>query len=70
MGLSGAYNDPVPEEAGISIIKYAFSKGVTFFDTADVYGASGANEILVGKVQTTSFFVVAIEILSHILLSV
>ncbi|KAF5454654.1 hypothetical protein F2P56_024302 [Juglans regia] len=48
MGLSGIYNDPVPEEVGISIIKYAFTKGITFFDTADVYGAN-ANEVLVGK---------------------
>ncbi|KAF5454659.1 hypothetical protein F2P56_024307 [Juglans regia] len=50
MGLSGIYNDPVPEEVGISIIKYAFTKGITFFDTADVYGAN-ANEVLVGKVN-------------------
>ncbi|XLT23559.1 hypothetical protein HN873_054851 [Arachis hypogaea] len=48
MGLTGVYNDPVPEEVGISIIKYAFSKGITFFDTADFYGAH-ANEVLVGK---------------------
>ncbi|KAB1227464.1 putative aldo-keto reductase 1 [Morella rubra] len=48
MGLSGIYNDPVPEEVGISIIKDSFSKGITFFDTADVYGAN-ANEVLVGK---------------------
>ncbi|GMY20950.1 probable aldo-keto reductase 1 [Fagus crenata] len=48
MGLSGVYNDPVQEEVGISIIKHAFSKGITFFDTADVYGAN-ANEVLVGK---------------------
>ncbi|KAE8010043.1 hypothetical protein FH972_006441 [Carpinus fangiana] len=48
MGLTGIYNDPVPEEVGISIIKHAFSKGITFFDTADVYGAN-ANEVLVGK---------------------
>ncbi|ESW19183.1 hypothetical protein PHAVU_006G103300 [Phaseolus vulgaris] len=48
MGLTGAYNDPLPEEDGISIINYAFSKGITFFDTADVYGAN-ANELLVGK---------------------
>ncbi|KAG6703116.1 hypothetical protein I3842_07G067800 [Carya illinoinensis] len=48
MGLSGIYNDPVPEEVVISIIKYAFTKGITFFDTADVYGAN-ANEVLVGK---------------------
>lgn len=48
MGLSGVYNSPVSEEDGIAIIKDAYSKGVTFFDTADVYGAS-ANEVLVGK---------------------
>ncbi|KAL5136105.1 putative aldo-keto reductase 1 [Glycine soja] len=48
LGLTGAYNEPLPEQDGISIIKYAFSKGITFFDTADVYGA-GANEILLGK---------------------
>ncbi|QCD77647.1 probable aldo-keto reductase 1 [Vigna unguiculata] len=48
MGLTGVYNDPVPEEVGISIIKYAFSKGITFFDTSDFYGPH-ANEVLVGK---------------------
>ncbi|XP_047151431.1 probable aldo-keto reductase 1 [Vigna umbellata] len=48
IGLTGVYNDPVPEEVGISIIKYAFSKGITFFDTSDVYGPR-INEVLVGK---------------------
>ncbi|XP_058085793.1 probable aldo-keto reductase 1 isoform X3 [Magnolia sinica] len=48
VGLTGAYNAPLSEEDGISIIKDAFSKGITFFDTANSYGA-GANEILVGK---------------------
>lgn len=48
MGLTGVYNSPVSEEDGINIIKYAFSKGITFFDTADMYG-SHSNEILVGK---------------------
>ncbi|KAJ0079129.1 hypothetical protein Patl1_23323 [Pistacia atlantica] len=48
MGLSGIYNDPVPEEVGISIIKHAFDRGITFFDTSDVYGPH-TNEILVGK---------------------
>lgn len=52
MGLSGIYNDPIPEEVGISIIKDSFSKGITFFDTADVYGAN-ANEVLVGKVNAS-----------------
>lgn len=49
MGLSGSYNAPVSEEDGIAILKYAFSKGVTFYDTSDLYGVDHANEILVGK---------------------
>ncbi|BFG37727.1 hypothetical protein CerSpe_240010 [Prunus speciosa] len=35
MGLTGVYNSPVTDDDGISIIKYAFSKGITFFDTSD-----------------------------------
>ncbi|PON73857.1 Aldo/keto reductase/potassium channel subunit beta [Parasponia andersonii] len=48
MNLSGAYKAPVSEEEGISVIKHAFSNGVTFFDTADIYGPF-TNEILLGK---------------------
>lgn len=48
MGLTGVYNDPVPEEVGISIITDAFTKGITFFDTSDVYGPK-VNGTLVGK---------------------
>ncbi|KAK2365183.1 putative aldo-keto reductase [Trifolium repens] len=48
MGLSGVYNDAVPEDVATSLIKHAFSKGITFFDTSDFYGAH-ANEVLVGK---------------------
>ncbi|KAI8021414.1 putative aldo-keto reductase 1 [Camellia lanceoleosa] len=51
MGLTSMYNSLVPKEDGIAIIKYAFSKGITFFDTQDIYGADNANEILVGKLQ-------------------
>ncbi|RVW96068.1 putative aldo-keto reductase 1 [Vitis vinifera] len=52
-GLSGGYNNPVPGDVAIAIIKHAFSKGITFFDTADAYGAQ-ANEVLIGKVTTIS----------------
>ncbi|PON73850.1 Aldo/keto reductase/potassium channel subunit beta [Parasponia andersonii] len=48
LGLTGYYNDPVPEQVGISVIKHAFDKGITFFDTSAVYGQN-ANEVLVGK---------------------
>ncbi|XP_031248936.1 perakine reductase-like [Pistacia vera] len=47
-GLTGIYNDPVPEEEAFSLVKHAFDKGITFFDTADAYG-NNANELLVGK---------------------
>lgn len=56
MGLTGVYNTPLPEEEGIAIIKEAFRKGVTFFDTSDVYGVDHANEYLVGKVNTDNWF--------------
>jgi len=60
MDLSRAYNDPLPEEDGISIIMYAFSKGITFFDTADVYEPH-TNELLVGKVQILSSISISIK---------
>ena len=50
MGLSGAYNAPVAEEDGIQIINECFNRGITFFDTSDIYGLDHANEKLVGKV--------------------
>ncbi|KAJ6800352.1 putative perakine reductase [Iris pallida] len=48
MGLTGVYNSPVADEAGVSVIVHAFNSGVTFFDTSDVYGPK-TNEILLGK---------------------
>ena len=54
MSLTGVYNSPLPEEDGIAVIKYAFSKGITFFDSSDIYGPH-TNEILLGKVNDTNF---------------
>ncbi|KAJ0093928.1 hypothetical protein Patl1_25289 [Pistacia atlantica] len=48
-GLSGMLNAPLSHEAGRSIIREAFSRGITFFDTADVYGENHDNEYMVGK---------------------
>ncbi|XP_057842375.2 probable aldo-keto reductase 1 isoform X1 [Cryptomeria japonica] len=47
-GLSGAYGDYASEEDATALFQHAFNKGVTFFDTADIYG-NFTNEILVGK---------------------
>lgn len=49
VGLTGIYNSPVSHEVGCSLIKEAFTKGITFFDTADAYGQNHENEILIGK---------------------
>ncbi|KAL6189583.1 hypothetical protein ACLB2K_040970 [Fragaria x ananassa] len=49
-GLSGIYKaTPLSHEAGCSVIKEAFDRGVTFFDTSDLYGHNHDNEIMVGK---------------------
>lgn len=43
-------NAPLSHEAGCSLINEAFCRGITFFDTADIYGENHDNEIMVGKV--------------------
>lgn len=48
MGLSFGYGPPVEKEVGISLIRAAVDRGVTFFDTAEVYGPF-TNEELVGE---------------------
>jgi aryl-alcohol dehydrogenase-like predicted oxidoreductase len=48
MNLSGNYNAPAPKEQGIKTIRTAYESGVTFFDTAEVYGPY-INEELVGE---------------------
>jgi aryl-alcohol dehydrogenase-like predicted oxidoreductase len=48
MGLSYGYGPAVDKQDGISLIRSAFERGVTFFDTAEVYGPF-ANEELVGE---------------------
>src|SRR5215510_15090439 len=48
MGLSSGYGSPVEKEQGIALIRRAVELGVTFFDTAEVYGPF-TNEELVGE---------------------
>lgn len=48
MGMSGGYNPPGDKQEMISVIRGAVERGVTFFDTAQVYGPF-ANEELVGE---------------------
>jgi len=48
MGISQSYGRPSSREDGIAIIRAAVERGVTFFDTAEVYGPY-TNEDLVGE---------------------
>ena len=48
MGLSYGYGPAVDKQEGIALIRSAFERGVTFFDTAEVYGPF-TNEELVGE---------------------
>src|SRR5579864_1684313 len=48
MGLSSGFGPPVEKPYGVSLIRAAFERGVTFFDTAEAYGPF-ANDELVGE---------------------
>jgi aryl-alcohol dehydrogenase-like predicted oxidoreductase len=48
MGLSASYGPPTDKSAAIALIRAAVERGVTLFDTAEVYGPF-ANEELVGE---------------------
>ncbi|HEV3105012.1 MAG TPA: aldo/keto reductase [Trinickia sp.] len=48
MGLSYAYGPATEKSVGIELIRAAFERGVTFFDTAESYGPF-VNEELVGE---------------------
>jgi aryl-alcohol dehydrogenase-like predicted oxidoreductase len=48
MGLSSGYGPAVDKQRGIAVIRAAVERGVTFFDTAEVYGPF-TNEELVGE---------------------
>src|SRR4249919_4019252 len=48
MSISANYGPPADTNQGIDVIRAAHDKGVTFFDTAEVYGPY-KNEELVGE---------------------
>ena len=48
MSISGNYGPPADRKEGIRVIRDAYERGVTFFDTAEVYGPY-VNEELVGE---------------------
>ncbi len=48
MGISQSYGTKLPRDEGIALIRAAVERGVTFFDTAEVYGPF-ENEEVVGE---------------------
>jgi aryl-alcohol dehydrogenase-like predicted oxidoreductase len=49
MGMSQSYGVPPAREDAIAVLRGAVERGVTFFDTAEVYGPASHNELLVGE---------------------
>ncbi len=50
MGMTFLYGAVKPEEEMIELIRHAVERGVTFFDSADMYGPH-TNEVFLGKVK-------------------
>ena len=48
MGISFSYGQPLPHDEGVAMVRAAFDRGVTFFDTAEAYGPF-VNEEVVGE---------------------
>src|SRR6516164_8739157 len=48
LGISFSYGKPLPKDEGVRLIRAAVERGVTFFDTAEVYGPF-INEEVVGE---------------------
>lgn len=53
MGLSFGYGPGLERQSDIQLIRDAFERGVTLFDTAKAYGAM--NEEMVGTVKQLIF---------------
>jgi aryl-alcohol dehydrogenase-like predicted oxidoreductase len=51
--LGGGWGDPVETDTALDILAASVENGVTFFDTADVYGG-GRSERLIGEFLSTS----------------
>src|SRR5438477_4275356 len=46
MGMSQSYGTPPGKQALIALIRAAVERGITFFDTAEVYGATKSEELV------------------------
>jgi aryl-alcohol dehydrogenase-like predicted oxidoreductase len=51
MGLEGTYGNRVPRDEGAQLIRAAFERGVTLFDTAEAYGPFTNEELLGNAVK-------------------
>jgi aryl-alcohol dehydrogenase-like predicted oxidoreductase len=68
MSMAGVYNAPADKAQMVALIRAAYDRGVTFFDTAEVYGPFYSEEIvgealapLRGKVQIATKFGFALQ---------
>ena len=62
MGMSFGYGPPADRKEMIAILRTAVERGVTFFDTAEVYGPF-TNEELVGEAADVLFHLLVLLLL-------
>jgi predicted oxidoreductase len=55
MRISANYGAPAPKAEGIKLIRTAHDKGVTFFDTAEVYGPYTSEELVLSEKPSHRF---------------
>lgn len=46
MNMAGIYNDPMPKDAMVAVIREALDRGLTFLDTAEVHGPYLSEEMV------------------------
>ena len=54
MSISANYGPPAERAQGIGVIRRAHEKGVTFFDTAEVYGPYTSEDLVVKRLRRSA----------------
>ncbi|MDB5298953.1 MAG: yhdN 7 [Phycisphaerales bacterium] len=57
MGMSFSYGPPKDKQEMISLLRAAVDRGITFFDTADVYGPYTNEELAVASERARAMFI-------------
>ena len=70
MGMSFGYGPAIGRQQGISLIRASVECGITFFDTAEVYGALAITAAFLRTAPQIGLFVIASAALSLLLIGI